>query len=84
MDPNFQSEKNSQHVEERDFGMKTRDEPSATTDSSPLDKKILLKLDCLIIPMLTMVYLLAFLDRANIGNARVVSNFMKNTFRSDD
>lgn len=38
-----------------------------------LDRKIDLKLDCLVIPLVTMVYLLAFLDRANIGNARVVS-----------
>lgn len=41
--------------------------------TSPLDRRILMKLDFLIIPMVTIVYLLAFLDRANIGNARVVS-----------
>jgi hypothetical protein len=37
------------------------------------DRKLILKLDLLLIPLVTMVYLLAFLDRANIGNARVVS-----------
>lgn len=37
-----------------------------------LDRKMLLKLDFLLVPMMGMLYLLAFLDRANIGNARVV------------
>ncbi|PGH06774.1 hypothetical protein GX51_02215 [Blastomyces parvus] len=36
-----------------------------------LDRKILLKLDLLLVPMMGMLYLLAFLDRSNIGNARV-------------
>lgn len=40
---------------------------------APIDKKLNLKLDLLVIPLVTMIYLLAFLDRANIGNARVVS-----------
>lgn len=38
------------------------------------DRKLILKLDLLLIPLLTTVYLLAFLDRANVGNARVVRN----------
>lgn len=42
-------------------------------ESAALDRKIDFKLDCLVIPLVTMVYLLAFLDRANLGNARVVS-----------
>lgn len=37
-----------------------------------LDRKLLLKLDFLLVPMMGMLYLLSFLDRANIGNARVV------------
>ncbi|KAG5292581.1 MFS transporter [Histoplasma ohiense] len=36
-----------------------------------LDRKLLLKLDFLLVPMMGMLYLLSFLDRANIGNARV-------------
>lgn len=39
---------------------------------APSDRKLNLKLDLLILPLVTIVYLLAFLDRANIGNARVV------------
>ncbi|KAK2783281.1 hypothetical protein FQN53_009269 [Emmonsiellopsis sp. PD_33] len=36
-----------------------------------LNRKMLLKLDFVLVPMMGMLYLLAFLDRANIGNARV-------------
>ena len=45
----------------------------AAVDHSPLDKKILLKLDLIVLPVIAMLYLLVFIDRANIGNARVVS-----------
>lgn len=38
---------------------------------STLERKTVLKLDLLLVPMMCMIYLLAFLDRANIGNARV-------------
>ena len=37
-----------------------------------LDRKLVLKLDLILVPIVAMFYLLAFLDRANIGNARVV------------
>lgn len=43
-------------------------------DHSKLDKSITMKLDLLITPLVTMVYLLSFLDRTNIGNARVVGS----------
>lgn len=46
----------------------------AAVDHSPLDKKILLKLDLVVLPVIAMLYLLVFIDRANIGNARVVSH----------
>ncbi|PGG95543.1 hypothetical protein AJ79_09998 [Helicocarpus griseus UAMH5409] len=53
----------------------TENDPNSS-DMSPeelskLDRRILLKLDCILVPMMGMLYLLAFLDRANIGNARV-------------
>lgn len=35
------------------------------------DRKMLLKMDVLLIPIVAMLYLLVFIDRANIGNARV-------------
>lgn len=36
-----------------------------------LEKQTVMKLDLLLVPMMCAIYLLAFLDRANIGNARV-------------
>ena len=34
-------------------------------------KKVLLKMDLHLIPMLALLYLLSFLDRGNIGNAHI-------------
>lgn len=34
-------------------------------------KKLLRKMDLRLIPMLTVLYLLSFLDRGNIGNAKI-------------
>jgi hypothetical protein len=36
-----------------------------------LDRQTLWRLDVLLVPLVCAMYLLAFLDRANIGNARV-------------
>lgn len=50
------------------------DQPPAYTgvDTSDVDpKKVLLKMDLHLIPMLALLYLLSFLDRGNIGNARI-------------
>jgi hypothetical protein len=35
------------------------------------EKKVLRKMDLRLIPMLTILYLLCFLDRGNIGNAKI-------------
>jgi MFS family permease len=35
------------------------------------DKALVWKMDCWLIPWLSLLYLLSFLDRTNIGNARV-------------
>jgi len=47
--------------------------PDVTLESfAHLDiKKILWKIDRRLIPMLTLLYLLSFLDRGNIGNAKI-------------
>lgn len=36
-----------------------------------LDRQTLLRLDLLLVPLVCSMYLMAFLDRANIGNARI-------------
>lgn len=44
----------------------------ADVDFSHIDgKKVLRKMDLRLIPMLSILYLLAFLDRGNIGNAKI-------------
>jgi hypothetical protein len=47
----------------------------ALCDSEKLDPvlecKVLWRLDILLVPILCILYLLAFLDRSNIGNARI-------------
>lgn len=41
-------------------------------DTSEVDpRKVLLKMDLHLIPMLALLYLLSFLDRGNIGNANI-------------
>lgn len=56
------------------------EKPSATaiengTDTSlhsrERENKLLRKMDIRLIPMLALLYLLAFLDRGNIGNAKI-------------
>ena len=38
-----------------------------------LDRQTVARLDLMLLPNVIIMYLLAYLDRANIGNARVVS-----------
>ncbi|CAG8930827.1 unnamed protein product [Penicillium salamii] len=38
----------------------------------PLDRKLLWKLDLRLVPWLSLLYLVSFLDRTNIGNAKLV------------
>ncbi|PKK79455.1 MFS general substrate transporter [Rhizophagus irregularis] len=40
-------------------------------ENKELEKKLLRKIDLRIIPLLTLLYLLSFLDRVNIGNAKL-------------
>lgn len=40
-------------------------------EQTKFEKKLLWKMDFRIIPWLTLLYLLSFLDRTNIGNAKI-------------
>lgn len=42
-----------------------------SSEDKALERRTLLKLDLLLPPAMAILYLLAFLDRSNIGNARV-------------
>jgi hypothetical protein len=60
-------------AEERERIDKLATAPGVTLESfAHLDeKKILRKMDWHLIPMLALLYLLSFLDRGNIGNAKI-------------
>lgn len=49
--------------------------PTSDDELKKFDRKMLLKLDLTIIPVIAAIFLMNFLDRSNIGNARVVSSF---------
>lgn len=62
--------------EKRDVSEKeavpNRGHDETTPDFSHIDeKKVLRKMDIRLLPMLALLYLLSFLDRGNIGNARI-------------
>lgn len=50
---------------------KATSEEFAVTWTAQEEKKVRNKLDWQIVPMVTVLYLMCFLDRANIGNARI-------------
>lgn len=63
----------SDHFEVVDVPVQNESSAAVDEELIAFDRKMLLKLDIALVPMMAMLYLLAFLDRANIGNARVVS-----------
>jgi len=70
-----QSSFSSEDPEKRlDFDDNSHNIPSPTVGPSvnpALEKRVWRKLDMWVLPVVTMFYLLSFLDRSNIGNARV-------------
>ena len=61
------------HVGDPEAKKEVADEEVALDEETlKLDRQTLLRLDLLLMPMTLMLYLLAWLDRANVGNARVV------------
>ena len=47
------------------------DEHLSEEERKKIDKKLLWKLDRTLIPWLCLLYLISFLDRTNIGNAKI-------------
>lgn len=60
-------------VSEKDCSyLDVQNEPGPDEDFSDVDeKKVLRKMDLRLIPQLALLYLLSFLDRGNIGNAKI-------------
>lgn len=64
-------------VRQKDFVGTLRDLPEdpdahlSPSERAVVDRKLLWRLDLMLIPWLCLLYLLAFLDRTNIGNAKI-------------
>ncbi|KAG6009689.1 hypothetical protein E4U43_008688 [Claviceps pusilla] len=58
---------------ESDLGTssQTLDAASLVADDAAVERRVVRKLDCNVLALLSVLFLLAFLDRSNIGNARI-------------
>ncbi|KAI2784535.1 MFS general substrate transporter [Daldinia loculata] len=65
------TEKGPQNESNRADALVTTSEATLESFADVDEKKILRKMDLRLIPMLAMLYLLSFLDRGNIGNAKI-------------
>lgn len=72
MDSHLADEKLKElHVES--LTVKANDRTAAKYDMDPVaERKLLRKIDFRLIPILWLLFMLAFLDRTNIGNARIL------------
>ncbi|KAL2136207.1 hypothetical protein VTI74DRAFT_5085 [Chaetomium olivicolor] len=56
------------------YGVEMPEDPDAhltAEEKAEVDRKLVWKLDWILLPWLCFLYLLAFLDRTNIGNAKI-------------
>ncbi|OQD83844.1 hypothetical protein PENANT_c015G03758 [Penicillium antarcticum] len=53
-------------------GFEDPDEGLSEEEKAKIDRKLLWKLDLRLVPWLSLLYLVSFLDRTNIGNAKIV------------
>jgi hypothetical protein len=61
------------HIEAKDSPVITEEEERySQVELDLLDRGVKRKVDLTVLPVVIVVYLLAYIDRANIGNARVV------------
>jgi hypothetical protein len=45
---------------------------SRNHDDTQLEHKVLLKMDVMILPILALLFLCSFIDRTNVGNAKIL------------
>ncbi|KAJ4299257.1 hypothetical protein N0V90_004501 [Kalmusia sp. IMI 367209] len=64
-------EKKIEDVGEKKAGSDSELEANATDYDGPEARRILSKVDYRLVPVLSLLYLVAFIDRSNIGNAKV-------------
>jgi hypothetical protein len=64
------------HIQEHGDSPKPSADSQTSASTSPTldpkkEKALVWKLDCHVLPMITILYMLSFVDRINIGNARI-------------
>lgn len=70
--------KEDEFIEEARAVEVLEDHISPSEDTSNInEKRLLRKIDCIILPWLVFLYILSFLDRASIGNAKVCYPYYK-------
>ncbi|KAK3990911.1 putative tartrate transporter [Cladorrhinum sp. PSN332] len=76
----------------RDAPPASKDTPVLESKTSPIlslpytekeEKSLLLKQDLTILPLCAFIYLLCYLDRSNIGNARILNSSTKNDMQTE-
>ncbi|EPE09366.1 mfs transporter [Ophiostoma piceae UAMH 11346] len=60
-------------VEQREVEM-TDPAPVLTEAEKIIERRIVRKIDCRLIPITALIYLLCFIDRSNIGNAKILNS----------
>ncbi|KAI1101472.1 MFS general substrate transporter [Jackrogersella minutella] len=65
--------RDANHVESYDTVPPDPDAHLSEEEKEKIDRKLVWRLDWILIPWLCILYLLAFLDRTNIGNAKVAN-----------
>ncbi|KAI8628087.1 MFS general substrate transporter [Xylariaceae sp. FL1651] len=82
--PTIDVERQSLPSKEEDGGKHTKAIPIATVFASSAEERALLwKQDKRIIPLSASIYFLAYLDRSNIGNAKILNSSTKNDMQTE-
>lgn len=69
LDPSFEDKKDVSAIENAPESVDVGNDQ----ERARIDKQTIRRLDVLLLPLVCIIYLLGYIDRANVGNARVVS-----------
>ncbi|KAK4162433.1 MFS transporter [Cladorrhinum sp. PSN259] len=81
--PILEPQQEKEYEEQKLEQSPTTDLVSVVTYSQKEERALLLKQDLTIIPLCAFIYLLCYLDRSNIGNARILNSSTKNDMQTE-
>lgn len=67
----FEKEPNQNCIETMTYNDQLEEATPESRDAAKLDRRVLLKLDLVLQPILFITFVFLLLDRANVGNARI-------------